>query len=96
MKRWSAFAAEQPDMPAAGRVLISQFRVGLGSLATVRKDGGPRVHPVCSVIAHGGLDVFIGNHAPKLHALRRDGRLALHALPHPEVDDEFSVSGRAR
>ena len=40
--------------------------------------------------------VFIGNHSPKVHDLRRDGRFALHAFPHPEVDDEFYVSGRAK
>ena len=78
------------------RPLIYQFSVGLGYLATVRKDGGPRVHPVCPVIAHDGLYVFIGNHSPKVHDLLRDGRFALHAFPHPKVDDEFYVSGRAR
>jgi hypothetical protein len=96
MKRWSDFAAEKPGMAEAGHALIYQFRVGLGYLATVRKDGGPRVHPVCPVIAHDGLYVFIGNHSPKVHDLLRDGRFALHAFPHPEVDDEFYVSGRAR
>ena len=96
MKRWSAFAAEQPEMAEAGQTLIYQFRVGLSSLATVRKDGGPRVQPVCPVIANDGLYVFIGNHSPKVHDLLHDGRFALHALPHPEVDDEFYRSGRAR
>src|SRR5262249_15019585 len=76
MKRWSEFAAEQPDMAEAGRALIYQFHVGLGYLTTVRKDGGPRVHPVCLVIAHGGLYVFIGNHSPKVHDLRRGGGFA--------------------
>jgi uncharacterized pyridoxamine 5'-phosphate oxidase family protein len=95
MKRWSDFAAERPDMADAGRTLIYQFRVGLGYLATVRKDGGPRVHPVCPVIANGGLYVFIGNHSPKLRDLLRDGRFALHSFPNPQVDDEFTVRGRA-
>lgn len=95
MKRWSEFAAEAPALAEAGRTLIYQFKVGLGYLATVRKDGGPRVHPVCPVIAHGGLYVFIGNQSPKVHDLRRDGRFALHSFPNPEVDDEFYVEGRA-
>ncbi len=82
-------------MAEAGRALVYQHRVGLGYLATVRKDGGPRVHPVCPVIAHGGLYVFIGNHSPKLGDLLRDGRFALHTFPDREVDDEFYVSGRA-
>ncbi len=95
MKRWDEFAAEMPAMAEAGRALIYQFRVGLGYLATIRKDGGPRVHPVCPVVAAGGLYVFIGNQSPKVHDLRRDGRFALHSFPNPEVDDEFYVSGHA-
>jgi hypothetical protein len=94
MKRWSEFESEQPDMAKAGRDLIYNFKVGLGYLATVRKDGGPRLHPVCPTIANGGLYVFIGNHSPKLHDLLRDGRYALHSFPIPEGDDEFYVTGR--
>ena len=95
MKRWSELAAERPAMAEAGRVLIYQFGVGLGYLATVRKDGAPRLHPVCPVVAHGGLYVFIGNQTPKLHDLLRDGRYALHTFPKPDADDEFTVAGRA-
>ena len=95
MKRWSEFAAEKPELAEAGRALIYQFKVGLGYLATVRTDGGPRVHPVCPVIAHGGLYVFVGNQSPKVQDLRRDGRFALHSFPNPQVDDEFTVRGRA-
>jgi Pyridoxamine 5'-phosphate oxidase len=94
MERWSEFAAEQPAMAEAGRALLYQFKVGLGYLATVRRDGAPRVHPVCPVIAAGGLYLFIGNQTPKLRDLLRDGRYALHTFPNPEVDDEFTVSGR--
>ena len=93
MKRWGEFAAENPAMAEAGRALFYQVRVGLGYLATIRKDGGPRVHPVCPVIAHGGLYLFIGNHSPKAQDLRRDGRFALHTFPCPDVDDEFFVAG---
>jgi hypothetical protein len=93
MKRWCEFAEERPEMADAGRALIYQFRVGLGYLATIRKDGGPRLHPVCPVIANDGLYLFIGNQSPKVHDLRRDGRFALHSFPNPEVDDEFYVAG---
>ena len=95
MKRWSQLAAECPDLAAAGRALIYQSKVGLGYVATVRKDGGPRVHPVCPVIAAGGLYLFIGNSSPKRDDLLRDGRFALHTFPCAEVDDEFYVAGRA-
>ena len=95
MKRWGDFAFEAPELAEAGRALIYQNEIPLGYLATIRKDGGPRVHPVCPVIARGGLYVFIGNQSPKVHDLRRDGRFALHSFPVPDGDDEFYVSGRS-
>lgn len=30
--------------------MMYQWKLGLGFLATVRSDGGPRVHPICPVI----------------------------------------------
>ena len=94
MKRWCDFESEQPQIAEAGRKLIYQHGVGLGYLATVRKDGGPRLHPVCPTLANGGLYLFIGNHSPKIHDLHRDGRYALHTFPVPDSDHEFYVSGR--
>jgi general stress protein 26 len=94
-RRWEEFAAEAPEVAEAGRALIYHYGPGLGYLATVRKDGGPRLHPVCPVITHGGLWVFVGNHSPKVHDLRRDGRYALHAPGKEDVDDEFMVAGTA-
>ena len=96
MKRWMDLANENPKLAEDGRAMIYKFKVGLGFLATIRKDGGPRVHPVCPVIANGGLYVFIGNHSPKLHDLLRDTRYALHTFPRPEIDDEFYLSGIAK
>ncbi len=95
MKRWSEFAREEPQMAEAGRALFYQHGVPLGYLATIRKDGGPRLHPVCPVVAVGGLWVFVGNRSPKRDDLLRDGRYALHTFPSPEVDDEFFVAGAA-
>jgi hypothetical protein len=95
MKRWSEFEAENTAMAEAGRALIYHHKVGLGYLATVRRDGGPRLHPVCPTIAQGGLYVFIGNRSPKLGDLLRDGRYALHSFPIPAGDDEFYLTGRA-
>src|SRR6266704_3965772 len=50
-----ATGPRRPDFADAGRALLYQFGVGLAFLATVRRDGGPRVHPVCPLICHGGL-----------------------------------------
>jgi hypothetical protein len=93
--RWETFEAAAPEIAAAGRALLYEHGPGLGYLATLRADGAPRLHPVCPVVAHGGLYVFVGNHSPKIGDLRRDGRFALHSFPRADVDDEFMVSGVA-
>lgn len=70
-------------------------RAGLGFLATVRPDGDPRLHPICPVLADGGLWAFVIEASPKCADLRRDGRFVLHAFPPEDVDDEFVVHGQA-
>jgi hypothetical protein len=93
MATWATLEAEAPEL-AAGRHLFYQFGVGLGFLATVRQDGGPRLQPICPIIAEGGLYTFLVP-SPKCQDLRRDGRYALHSYPPENVDDEFYVTGRA-
>lgn len=95
MYRWGDFAREQPVMAEGGRALLYQFGPGLGYLATVRRDGAPRLHPFCPVILGEGLYGLILPTSPKCHDLRRDGRYAIHTFPKAEGDDEFMVSGRA-
>jgi hypothetical protein len=94
MATWSEFEQADPTMAAAGRKLLYQFGIGLGYLATVRKDGGPRVHPICPIQTGGSLYGLIAT-SPKQRDLRRDGRYALHTFPSPDIDDEFYVTGRA-
>src|SRR3954452_22518956 len=94
MASWAVFEAAMPELAAEGKRLFYQYGVGLGLLATIRKDGGARLHPICPIVAEGGLFAFI-NPSPKCHDLRRDGRYALHAFTPEEVDDEFCVTGRA-
>jgi hypothetical protein len=94
MLTWGEFRRLQPDLAEAGRGMLYYFGPGLGMLATVRRDGGPRLHPICPVLAGEGLYAFIIP-SPKRHDLLRDGRYALHSQPPPENDDAFSVTGRA-
>jgi hypothetical protein len=94
MATWHEFEQSSPEIAAAGRKLLYQFGPGLGFLATVRKDGGPRVHPICPFIFEGALYAFILNKSPKHSDLVRDGRYALHTFPPQAVDDEFYLSGR--
>src|SRR5436309_2862394 len=78
MVTWKEFAAAAPALAEAGRSLLNQFGVGLAFLATVRKDGAPRLHPVCPVLSNDRLFVLITPASPKRHDLVRDGRPFLH------------------
>ncbi|HWH01673.1 MAG TPA: pyridoxamine 5'-phosphate oxidase family protein [Pilimelia sp.] len=95
MASWSTFAAAAPALAAAIRSLLHQYGPGLGYLATVRADGGPRVHPVSPVVTDDGLYCFVIG-SPKRRDLERDGRYALHSFPPEDSDDEAYLSGRAR
>ena len=94
MATWNEFEQANPVMAEAGRKLLYQFGVPLGYLGTVRKDGGPRVHPMCPILADGRLYALIID-SPKQRDLQRDGRYALHTFPAVDRDDEFYVTGRA-
>jgi hypothetical protein len=94
MPSWSDFAAAEPSLAAAIRALLQQYGPGMGYLATVRANGGPRVHPVSPVITDEGLYCFIVD-SPKRRDLERNGRYALHSFPPEDSDDEAYLSGRA-
>jgi hypothetical protein len=95
MASWPEFVADEPRLAAAITELMQQYGPGLGYLATVRADGGPRVHPVSPVITDVGLFCFVIN-SPKRRDLERDGRYALHSFPPEDSDDEAYLAGRAQ
>jgi hypothetical protein len=106
MATWADMAASKPEMGARARELFlieqpdAPGPAGLGYLATVRADGGPRVHPVSPAVLDGRLYVYCLRSSPKLRDLRGDGRYALHSWPKPFEDDgfddeEFYLTGRA-
>lgn len=94
MATWGEFAAATPEMAEVGRTMLYRFGPGLGYLATVARDGGPRIHPVCPTITDGGLYLFVVP-SPKRADLRANGRFALHSFPLEDADDEFFVAGHA-
>ena len=96
MVTWKEFATAEPDLAEVGRSLLFQFKVGLAFLATVRKDGAPRLHPVCPVLSSDRLSMLIIPTSPKRHDLLRDGRYALQTFPQPKPgSDEFYIAGKA-
>jgi hypothetical protein len=92
--RWSEFERVAPELAGAGKSLFTQFGVGLAFLATIRPDGGPRLHPMCPLLAEHGLYAFLIP-SPKERDLTRDGRFAMHAFAPEAVDDEFCITGTA-
>jgi hypothetical protein len=94
MLEWPQFKRARPDLAEAAERLLYQFGVGLAFLATVRRDGGPRVHPVCPLITDSGLFAFLIPSA-KRDDLRRDGRYAMHSFPADKDEDAIYLTGRA-
>lgn len=94
MATWVSLSEEQPELAAAGRDLLYQHGVGLAFLATVRRDGGPRLHPMCPLLVPAGLFAFIIP-SPKQQDLLRDPRYSMHSFPCPDGEDAFYISGRA-
>ncbi len=96
MVTWKEFAAAEPELADIGRSLLFQFKVGLAFLATVRKDGAPRLHPACPVLSNDRLFVLVVPTSPKRQDLLEDGRYALQSFPQPKPgSDEFYVAGKA-
>ncbi len=95
MATWSELVAADPELASAARELLSVPGAGFGYLATVGRDGTPRIHPINVVWADGCLQAFIVP-SPKLDDLRRSGRYALHSTGSEDVDDELAIRGRAR
>ncbi|MCH8064471.1 MAG: pyridoxamine 5'-phosphate oxidase family protein [Chloroflexi bacterium] len=93
MATWSEFAKAAPEMAALGLKQFEKFHIAY--LATVRKDGSPRVHPVSPIFAGGRLFVATAPTSPKRLDQIRDGRYVIHALPGKE-EEEFLIRGRAR
>src|ERR1044072_1395008 len=88
MATWRELAEAQPEMDTLGRRLMQlgkehgEFEGGLAYLGTVRKDGGPRIHPISPVLYDGVLYAFVLRASPKCNDLHRDPRFALHSWPH--------------
>lgn len=83
---WKDLENAAPELAAFG---LQRYEAGVAYLATVRKDGAPRVRPVTPIIGQGHLFLFMEPTSPKGHDLRRDGRYALHSA----VSDSNGTSG---
>lgn len=83
---WKSLEEQHPDLAAFG---AERLNGKIAYLATIRKDGSPRVHPMTPIIGQGHLFVFMEPTSPKGHDLQRDGRYAIHC----SVSDTSGASG---
>lgn len=93
MTTWKEFGQQAPEIAGFG---AARFGSEVAYLATVRPDGGPRVHPVTPIIGDE-LYLFMEPTSPKGKDLLRDPRYALHCSVADSGggDGEFYVRGRA-
>ncbi|MFB6890810.1 pyridoxamine 5'-phosphate oxidase family protein [Kitasatospora sp. NPDC056327] len=95
MATWQDFEHEAPDLAPAVRARFEANKHHV--LATLRRDGSPRVSG--TEVDFVGADLMLGSMqgAVKALDLHRDARFALHSNPSDETlaDGDAKVSGRA-
>jgi hypothetical protein len=88
MASWGEIEREAPELAALARRILDGHRHK--TIATLRRDGSPRISGIETQFEDGEL--YIGSmwNAVKALDLRRDGRFALHsASPDPEPNGAF-------
>ncbi|MGX1884364.1 pyridoxamine 5'-phosphate oxidase family protein [Streptomyces sp. NPDC055287] len=93
---WADFQAAEPQFADVVRQRFQQYRHHV--LATIRKDGSPRVTGLEVTFLHGELWFGMMPYSRKAQDLQRDPRFAVQA--NPGADDEMRdgdvrISGRA-
>lgn len=95
MSSWSETEEEAPELAAAVRGRFEAH--GMGLLATLRRDGAPRISGIEPLFALGELWLGMMPGSLKSADLRRDPRLALHsATVDKDVrEGDAKIAGRA-
>jgi Pyridoxamine 5'-phosphate oxidase len=100
VSNWAALAASEPEFADRVRGLFDAHRHKV--LATLRRDGSPRVSGVEVEFADGELLMGMMPGSVKAQDIRRDPRLALHAASEDPPEDDPSgwlgdakIAGRA-
>lgn len=97
MASWQHLVDEAPEFAARARAILDANLHK--TLATLRRDGSPRISGIETVFAEG--EVWLGMMSGSLKArdLQRDPRLALHSasiVPNPGEDDGGGWMGDAK
>lgn len=92
---WQEFAQQEPELAALGQERLD--RNGLVMLATLRKNGWPRISPVEPLFFNGQLYLGMMWRSRKALDLLRDSRCTIHNTVSDRLatEGEFKVYGRA-
>src|SRR5215211_2703531 len=95
MPNWNQFTDAAPELADAVRGCFEAH--GLALLATVRRDGSPRISGIEAFFADGELWLGMMDASLKARDLQRDPRLALHnaTVDKDVADGDAKVGGRA-
>lgn len=95
MARWDDVAAVEPDFAARVRQVFEARRHK--TMATLRKDGSPRISGIETQFADGEVWLGMMPDSVKARDLRRDPRVAVHsASDDPPTDDPGAWGGDAK
>ncbi|MDA0265181.1 MAG: pyridoxamine 5'-phosphate oxidase family protein [Chloroflexi bacterium] len=92
---WAEFAEQDPELAALGEERLDKN--GLVMLATLRKNGWPRISPVEPLFFNGQLYLGMMWRSQKALDLLRDPRCSIHnaVSDRHATEGEFKVYGRA-
>ena len=91
---WGEFASVEPDLAAFG---ADRLTAAPAYLATIRRAGMPRVHPVTPIFTPDGFYLYMEPTSPKARDLEERRLYSVHSgVPdNAGTGGEFSVSGTA-
>jgi hypothetical protein len=93
---WGEFAKASPRIAQFGQEKMGE-KHSLMYLATIRKDGYPRLHPFTPFVGSGHLFAFMAPTSPKGHDVIRRQKYAIHSsvADREGSNGEFAISGMA-
>jgi Pyridoxamine 5'-phosphate oxidase len=94
MASWRAIESSAPELAARARATFDAHRHKL--LATLRRDGSPRISGIEATFRDGELWLGMMPGSRKALDLRRDPRLALHSASLDPPDDPTAWAGDAK
>ena len=94
MASWKEIEAAAPELAGRARATFDAHKHKL--LATLRRDGSPRISGIEATFADGELWLGMMPGSRKVLDLRRDPRLALHSASPDPPDDPTAWAGDAK